>query len=235
MKEPVKPFDWERILLDEFPWQYLGEVTFRTVFMFLILLIALKISGKRQIKQLSVFELVLVIGLGSAAGDPMFYHDVPLASAAVVFIVMMGCYKLITALSDKNRAVRNVLEGQPVYVIENGCILIKNFKDEDLTQDELFTELRLAGIRHLGEVKIAIREPTGEISVFPFTEVDKKIGLPILPDRLKTATKTISQPGIYACYKCGNVQTFTLDNRPICENCQNEQWVRIEEQDAISR
>src|SRR5919199_4189127 len=110
MKEPVQPFDWERMLTNDLPWTYLGEVGFRTLVMFLVLLIALKISGKRQIKQLSVFELVLVIGLGSAAGDPMFYEDVPLLSVVVVFTVMMLCYKFITRLSDRNQAVREFLE-----------------------------------------------------------------------------------------------------------------------------
>ncbi|MBD2699422.1 DUF421 domain-containing protein [Spirosoma sp. BT702] len=226
MKEPVKPFDWERMLLDDFPWLYLGEVALRTLCMFLILLIALKVSGKRQIKQLSVFELVLVIGLGSAAGDPMFYHDVPMASAIVVFVVMMICYKLVTLLSDKNRRVRETLEGKPVYVIENGCILINNFKDEDLTQDELFIELRLAGIRQLGEVEYAIREPTGEVSIFQFDGPGKRSGLPILPNDLKKAVETISEPGVYGCCLCGNVQTFGLDSHPVCVNCENDRWVK---------
>ncbi|GAB3991696.1 DUF421 domain-containing protein [Spirosoma daeguense] len=229
MKEPVEPFDWERILLDDFPWLYLGEVALRTIFMFLILLIALKISGKRQISQLSVFELVLVIGLGSAAGDPMFYHDVPLASAVVVFAVMIICYKLITTLSDKNRPVREVLEGKPIYVIENGCILINNFKDEDITQDELFTMLRLSGIRHLGEVQYAIREPTGEVSIFSFETSEKRAGLPVLPNALKMAVKTIKQPGTYACCVCGNVQTFGNEQHPVCLNCEHDSWVKTEQ------
>lgn len=122
MSEPVSPFDWERMFIHEFPWTYLGEVAFRTLFMFIVLLAALTISGKREVRQLSIYELVLVIGLGSAAGDPMFYHDVPLASAVVVFVVMMACYKLATYISDRNKTVRDVLEGKPVYVIENGCI-----------------------------------------------------------------------------------------------------------------
>ena len=83
MKEPVQPFDWERIVIHDFPWVYLGEVAFRTVFMFLVVLAALTVSGKREVRQLSIYELVLVIGLGSAAGDPMFYDDVPLASEAL--------------------------------------------------------------------------------------------------------------------------------------------------------
>ena len=228
MQQPVQPFDWERIVLDQFPWQYLGEVAFRTVFMFLILLIALKISGKRQIKQLSIFELVLVIGLGSAAGDPMFYDDVPLASAAVVFVVMMGCYKLITRLSDKSLFIREALEGKPVYVVENGCILINNFKQEDLTQDELFMALRLAGVEQLGQVQYAIRESSGEISVFQFNSGLTQVGLPILPKLLAQATEVIKQPGTYACSTCGNVHTFLGNEQLKCPVCKRQNWVKTQ-------
>ncbi|GAB3560151.1 DUF421 domain-containing protein [Spirosoma fluminis] len=226
MKQPIEPFDWERVLTNELPWTYLGEVAFRTLVMFLVILMALKISGKRQIKQLSVFELVLVIGLGSAAGDPMFYEDVPLLSVMVVFIVMMVCYKLITKLSDSNRVVREFLEGKPVYVVENGCILINNFEREDLTQEELFIELRLAGIKQLGEVQTAILEPTGEVSVFPYPKNDVKAGLPIMPKALRKASELIAETGIYACITCGNIQTFAVSSQPVCPNCQHNQWIK---------
>ncbi|MFD2573915.1 DUF421 domain-containing protein [Spirosoma soli] len=226
MQEPVQPFDWERMFIDQFPWLYLGEVAFRTLVMFSVLLLALKISGKRQIKQLSVFELVLVIGLGSAAGDPMFYHDVPLLSAVVVFIVMMGCYKLITRISDRNRTVREFLEGRPVYVIENGCILVKNFKQEDITQDELFTALRLAGIKQLGEVQTAILEPTGEVSVFPYPKTDIKAGLPVLPKALQEFSEEIEHSGTYACTNCGHIETLGVNDQPTCSNCTHQHWVK---------
>jgi uncharacterized membrane protein YcaP (DUF421 family) len=161
MNEPIKPFDWERMLIHDLPWLYLGEVALRTIIMFTVLLLALTVSGKREVKQLSVYELVLLIGLGSAAGDPMFYHDVPLTAAIVVFVVMMGCYKFITRLSDRNKTLREAIEGKAVYVVQNGCILSQNFDQEDLGQEELFSELRQVGVEQLGQVRIAILEPSG--------------------------------------------------------------------------
>jgi len=72
MPDPVQPFDWERMLIDQFPWTYLGEIAFRTVFMFLVLLTALAVSGKREVRQLSIYELVLLIGLGQPLVIPCF-------------------------------------------------------------------------------------------------------------------------------------------------------------------
>jgi len=227
MSEPVSPFDWERMFIHEFPWTYLGEVAFRTLFMFIILLAALTISGKREVRQLSIYELVLVIGLGSAAGDPMFYHDVPLASAVVVFVVMMACYKLATYISDRNKTVRDVLEGKPVYVIENGCILTQNFSQEDLGLEELFSDLRVEGIEQLGQVRTAILEPNGQLSIFCFKDDEIKRGLPILPNELKKRIESIAQPGDYACCSCGNVKTVKAPtNRMSCQNCTNTNWVK---------
>ncbi|WP_128547722.1 YetF domain-containing protein [Larkinella soli] len=225
-QEPVRAFDWQRILIHDFPWIYLGEVALRTVVMFLIILFALKISAKREVKQLSVFELVLVIGLGSAAGDPMFYHDVPLTSALVVFVVVMTCYKIATRLSDKNKAVREALAGKPVYVIEDGCILVQNFDDEDLGLDELFSELRLAGISQLGQVKTAILEPSGEVSVFRYEPNGVRPGLPIFPRQLDAATETVTEPGRYACAKCGKVTDLEADRATPCRECDHHLWVK---------
>ena len=227
-EEPFQAFDWQRILIHDFPWIYLAEVALRTVVMFLILLLAMKISGKREVKQLSIFELILVIGLGSAAGDPMFYHDVPLLSAVVVFAVMMACYKFFTRLSDKKKVVREALEGKPVYVIENGCILVQNFDDEDLGLDELFTELRLGGIEHLGQVKTAILEHNGDVSIFRFKADDVKPGLPILPHQLKEPIDTIDEAGRYACCKCGQVVEYGKETVSTCQRCDHHRWVRAQ-------
>ncbi|WP_080241057.1 YetF domain-containing protein [Spirosoma rigui] len=226
MPDPVDPFDIQRILIDQFPWTYLGEVAFRTVFMFLVLLTALTISGKREVRQLSIYELVLVIGLGSAAGDPMFYHDVPLSSAVVVFVVMMSCYKLATYISDRNKRISEIIEGKPVYVIEDGRILIDNFDREDLGIDELFSDLRTAGIEQLGQVRVAILEPSGQLSVFQFEPSAVREGLPILPKLYDRRVDQIQTPGQYACRCCGSVMTFNEPTeKPVCPRCQQSSWV----------
>jgi len=227
MPDPVQPFDWERMLIDQFPWTYLGEVAFRTVFMFLVLLAALAVSGKREVRQLSIYELVLLIGLGSAAGDPMFYDDVPLSSAVVVFVVMMGCYKLATFISDRNQGIRQVLEGKAVYVIENGCILTENFDREDIGRDQMFADLRAAGIEQLGQVRIAILEASAQFSVFEFDPDDVRPGLPILPKELSRHTEHIHDLGSYACCTCGNVESFEAPvDHPKCPRCDQSVWIK---------
>lgn len=228
MQDPVVPFDLKRMLIDQFPITYLGEVALRTLIMFAILLAALTVSGKREVRQLSIFELVLLIGLGSAAGDPMFYHDVPLGAALVVFVVMMSSYKLITYLSDKNRGIRERLEGKPVYVISEGCILTQNFDDEDLGRDELFVDLRQAGLEHLGQVRLAILESNGTLSIYRYPDDQVRPGLPVLPHLLRGETRQVKTSGTYACSYCGHTEDRAPDSDRgvVCPVCNHEQWVK---------
>lgn len=196
--------------------------------MFAVLLLALTVSGKREVKQLSVYELVLLIGLGSAAGDPMFYHDVPLTAAVVVFVVMMGCYKLITYLSDKNKTLRDTIEGKPVYIVQDGRILSDNFDKEDLGHDELFSELRQVGIEQLGQVRLVILEPSGQLSIFQYDDTDVKPGLPIMPHLLSQQIPAPKTPGNYACTNCGHVQVADGIKRPVCGRCGKQSWIKAE-------
>src|SRR5215217_7488373 len=90
---------WKALLLGDQEWGFLPEAAFRSFVMFVIILLSLRLLGRRGVKQLSVFELGVIIGLGSAAGDPMFYKDVGLLAGLVVFVVVLSLYKLVTFLN----------------------------------------------------------------------------------------------------------------------------------------
>ena len=90
--------DWKSLLLGSEKWEFLFETAFRTFVMFMVILLYLRLFGKRGVKQLSVFELGVIIGLGSAAGDPMFYKEVGLLPGVLVFSIVFGLYRFITFL-----------------------------------------------------------------------------------------------------------------------------------------
>ncbi len=95
-------FDLKQLLLGSETWPFLLETGLRSLIMFVIILTGLRLLGKRGVKQLSVFELVVIIGLGSAAGDPMFYSEVGILPAIVVFVMIISLYSLVTYLIGKN-------------------------------------------------------------------------------------------------------------------------------------
>jgi len=131
-------FEWKRLLFNDLPFQFLIEVIFRTIIMFTVVLLTLKFAGKRGVKQLSIFEVVIIISLGSAAGDPMFYEDVGLIPAILVFTVILFMYRAVTWLLGKSKRFENFIEGKVHCIIEDGQFSIQSFEKEDLAQDEFF-------------------------------------------------------------------------------------------------
>lgn len=218
-------FDWKRILLNDLPLSFLIEVFFRSIMMFTVLLLILKIAGKRGVKQLSVFEIVIIIGLGSAAGDPMLYEDVGLLPAITVMLVIILFYKVITWLTAISPKFEQFIEGQTQCLIDEGEFSLKTFKKESLAQDEFFQELRIKSVEHLGQIKNAYIETNGEISTFYYCEQEVKYGLPILPQLYNKKSATISETGLYACSFCGNVQQVTTPGAN-CTKCNNKEWVK---------
>jgi len=103
--------DWERIFLYDVDGQFALEVVFRTTFMFVVIMAVLRLSGKRGVRQLSIFELAIILSLGSAAGDPMFYDDVALVPTVLVCATAIALYRLITWLMAKSKRFERILEG----------------------------------------------------------------------------------------------------------------------------
>lgn len=219
-------FEWKTLLLGGEDWSFLPEIIVRTAFMFIVILISLRLLGKRGVKQLSVFELVVIIGLGSAAGDPMFYKDVGLLPALVVFAIIVGLYSLITYMIGKNKKFEKLVEGKPVCLIKDGMFSIGNFEKEVLSEDEFFAELRLQGVSQLGQVEEAIEESSGNISIFYYPDEDVKYGLPIMPDSLKTSQQKISDTDHYSCAFCGYTEKLKPANKKVCQACNKFKWVK---------
>lgn len=217
--------DWHEIFFGKEELSFLFEVAFRTVIMFFVVVISLTFTGKRGVKQLSVFEMVMIISLGSAAGDPMFYKGVGIVEAIVVFLVVLLSYRFIIFLITRSDKLEHLFEGKPILIIRDGKFTDRSANDLRLGSDELFTELRNKNIDHLGQIKCAILETNGTISFQYFEDEDVKPGLPIWPDDFEKKRKQISTEGLYACSNCGNTEILTIALTHICDFCKNDEWV----------
>lgn len=217
--------NWHELLWGDSNPSFLGQIALRTCIMFFIVLFALTILGKRGVKQLSIFELVIIISLGSATGDPMFYKEVGLVSALAVFVGVIICYKITTHLVFKYKTVEKILEGEPIYLIEDGVFLIQNFNKESLGYDEFFAEMRQKSVFHLGQIDIAILEVSGELSLYFYNDEDVLPGLPILPQLYNKQHCEIPKKDFYSCAYCGYTKTISPKLFHICTNCGHNKWV----------
>ncbi|RYE27093.1 MAG: DUF421 domain-containing protein [Sphingobacteriaceae bacterium] len=216
--------DWKNIFLSDLDWSFTWEIVLRTFIMFTLILVFLRLSGKKGIRQLSLFEVAIIIGLGSAAGDPMLNKDNAILPAILVFGVILIFYRILTWIATKSERFESVLEGDPMYVIENGMFVILDKSEHTYAKDEFFSEMRQQNIEHLGQVKTAILETTGTVSFFYYPDEKVKPGLPVLPKPYGKRSTEIQSPGKYACTFCGQVENIKA-NRHQCPRCNKKEWV----------
>jgi uncharacterized membrane protein YcaP (DUF421 family) len=222
----MQAFDIKRMTLDKFPLEYLGEVTFRCFFIFVVVFIFLKLTGRRGVNQLSLFEVVIILTLGSAAGDVTFYDDVPLLPVFAVFFSILLLYRLSTWLMDKSRHFQNWMEGKPLIIIRDGMFEWETMARENITKGEFYMELRQKGVEHLGQVRLAFLEANGGLSVYFRQEGDVEPGLPVLPEDYIDIETLMMTSGLYACHRCSLIKSFKVGEKATCPRCQNITWVR---------
>lgn len=181
MEHNIHAFDWQRMFFGDQSYLFLFEVAFRTTFMYLYAIIAARFMGKRGMGQLTPFEYIIVIALGSATGDPMFYPHVPLFHGIIVLSVIVLLQRIISNLSEKSSFFSHQIESTPTLLIHNGKINSNSIKKADVTEENLRMRLRLQKIRDIGEVEYAFLEPTGKLSVFKLPKIRVKKHQTTLP------------------------------------------------------
>lgn len=163
--EPVTPLDWHRMFLGEEPPLYLLEIVVRITAIYLFAVVMMRVMGKRGQGQFSPFEYVVIIALGSATGDAMFYPEVPILYAWVVIAVVVLLDRLLAWMQTRSRATNRFVEGTPRLLVHDGQVLREALHDELIRPDELMGMLRENGVRDVGDVEYAFLERSGSLSV----------------------------------------------------------------------
>jgi uncharacterized membrane protein YcaP (DUF421 family) len=188
--DPVTPFDWQRLFIGQEPPLFFLEIVLRVILIYSFTVIMLRYMGKRGQRQMTTFELVLVIALGSATGDSMFYPEVPILYAWLIILLMVGLNRLLEGLQFRHRWLNAFLEGKPQLMIRDGKVIEESLKKENLRRTELTALLREQGIKNTGEVQYAFLEPTGQIGLFQYPEDEQVEGESTFPENLETKLPT---------------------------------------------
>lgn len=220
----LEVLDPARILLKDLPLAFLGEVALRSVLAYIAVFLFLKLSGRRGIRQLSLFELVVILTLGSAAGDVSFYEDVPLLPVAMVFITLLAVYRLTTFLTGRSKRLECWMDGRPVTVIQNGLYELESLEGLNMSSSELFMELRQKGVEHLGQVRLAILETDGDVSVYFLEDSAVRPGLSVLPPPHREVVTVSPLEGVYCCARCGWPEKLSAGESMRCNRCGDFHW-----------
>ena len=219
-------FDPARIFLKDLPLTFLAEVAMRSLFAYCAVFLFLKLSGRRGIRQLSLFELVVILTLGSAAGDVSFYEDVPLLPVAMVFLTLLAVYRLTTMAMAHSKRFESWMDGKPVTVIEDGLYKLESLEGLNMSSSELFMELRQRGVEHLGQVRLAILETDGDVSLYFFEAEDVRAGLSVLPPEHREVVEEPTSQGLYCCVRCGLPVELNAGETAHCSRCRHDTWTK---------
>ena len=140
----------------------------RTIILYAVLILVIRLMGKRQIGQMEPSEFVVTMLVANLASIPMQDSGIPLFSGLVPILTVLGMELVLATLSLRSIRLRKILCGKPVILIENGNIMQKNLQKTRVTIDELTGHLREKDILDLQSVQYAILETNGNLSVFPY-------------------------------------------------------------------
>ena len=140
----------------------------RTLIVYAVLVVSIRLMGKRQVGQMEPEEFVVTMLLANLASLPMQDNAFPLFTGIVPILTVLAMELLLATLSLRSILLRRVLCGKPVILIENGRVVQENLRNTRLTQDELCCQLRQKDVLDISTVQYAILETNGTVSVFPF-------------------------------------------------------------------
>lgn len=223
MKEyEIKLSDIQRILQGEVPFHYFVEVILRAAVVYLILMISMRLMGKRMSSQLSRNEMAAVASLAAAIGVPLMNPDRGLLPAVVIAMVIITMQVLIAKIATKSKKFESLTQDKYNMLVKDGVMNYKAMVLTRITRDRILSQLRSQGISHLGSVKRLYFEAGGTFSLLQKTEPVP--GLSSIPEWDREMSDKIHvQSTQQVCKFCGNYHTGTKGDT--CENCGKNTWV----------
>jgi uncharacterized membrane protein YcaP (DUF421 family) len=147
------------------------EIALRTIIIYIVVLVGIRLTGKREVGQMAVFELVLILLLANAVQNAMTGPDTSLAGGVVAACTLLITNAIVTRASSRSRKLRAAIEGTPTVLILKGKMVTKNMEKEHIAHEELEQVLREHGISTAVDVGIAVLEVDGSISVLKKDEL----------------------------------------------------------------
>ena len=143
------------------------EIAARTLIVYLALLLALRLAGKREIGQITTFDLVVILLVANAVQNAMVGPDTSLTGGLISAAVLIASNQTIALVRERVPWLRRAVEGSPSLLIDNGEFVMAHLRREGLDPDEVMMAIREHGIDSLADVKMAVLEVDGSISIVP--------------------------------------------------------------------
>lgn len=179
----------------------------RAVIIYVFIVMAVRVMGKRQVGELKPHELVITILVSQIASIPLEDNAMPLANSLVPLLILISCEIIASVISMKSLKFRNLLQGKPIFVIRHGQLDEKQMRRLRFTMDDLVDALRQKDVFDISQVEDAVVETNGSLSVMLKPQFN-----PVTPAQLHLDTTDNGMP-----------VTIVMDGKPITEYFGAEQ------------
>ena len=152
-------------------WHTVLEIALRTTAVYVMVLVGIRLTGKREVGQMTPFDLTLLLLLSNSVQNAMTGPDTSLMGGAVAALVLLTLNFLLAEVSGLNRRFRKMLQGSPTLLIHNGSCITAHMAKEHISMDELNRALREHGVACPEDAALAVLEVDGSISILKYDDV----------------------------------------------------------------
>ena len=175
---------------------YMFTIIIRTVIIFFMLAAVFHLTGKRQIGELDLSELITALLMSEIAASPIINHDQPLTMSVIAIVVLITVEIIITFVTTRSSAVKKLFGSKPSVIICNGVLDVDELSRVRMSIEELMGELRLKNAAGISDVRCAVMEQSGKLSVLLNSDCPDGVDVILISDGhvdrdgLKFAQKT---------------------------------------------
>lgn len=149
----------------------LAEIVARTAAIYLVVLLGVRLSGKREVGQMTPFDLTLLLLISNSVQNAMTGPDTSLVGGVAAALTLLLMNYLVAELSGTNRRFRKLIQGQPTLLVHDGEVLTEQLAKEHISMDELHRAIREHGMESYKQVALAVLEVDGAISCLKYDDI----------------------------------------------------------------
>jgi uncharacterized membrane protein YcaP (DUF421 family) len=216
-------WNWYRILIGEVPLGFLLEAIIRVGFIYVLLVLAMRVLGKKMASQFTLNEMAALVSLAAAVGVPILSPDRGLLPALMISIVIIAMSRILIYFASKTQRFESLVSGNIKTLINDGVLDVHVMENTGITRERIFAELRSKNIINLAEVKKLFFEASGHFTLIK--DGDAKPGLSVLPEADEAYNNELPHSDHLVCTFCGQ-RNPGKNNRAACSSCGHTNWTQ---------
>lgn len=214
--------DLPRIFFGQTPPTFLAEVAVRAVLFFSIIIITMRLLGRRVASQYTLIELSAVITLAGTIGVPLLDEKRGLLPPLIIIAGVIGVQHLAALTGMRSRKADQLMAGRPVVAVSDGQLHLDVLKSTVLSREKLFSLLRLRGVQQLGQLSRVYIEPSGALTLV-WSDTPRP-GLAIIPEQEQALHEAMRAKREVVCSACGRLEQSESAAEQPCRGCRAQRW-----------